>query len=289
MNLDLACLPYVFLWLSVVTILFFRQRTLPIISLTLAVGFGVWFHILEFIGVGALLIACVIAWIDKQGYKTPVLKYVPKVLLIVVSLAFLYHLVPDFHNLLVVSNIRLSPNALPYNMYLNFDKIAIAVIINLFLHLTSSTSLDLKSTSIQTFKVSVMCVITLITLAMLAGYIELDPKTPNALFWMWALNNLFFVCFAEETVFRGLIQTYLLDITKSFKYSNLVAIGCSALLFGAGHFKGGIAYIFLATIGGLFNGWIYYRTKRLGASMTVHFCLNAVHFLLFTYPAIAHS
>ena len=42
--------------------------------------------------------------------------------------------------------------------------------------------------------------------------------------------------------------------------------------------------ILFAGTAGLFYGYTYQKTKRIEASMLVHFCLNMVHFLMFTYP-----
>jgi membrane protease YdiL (CAAX protease family) len=37
---------------------------------------------------------------------------------------------------------------------------------------------------------------------------------------------------------------------------------------------------------GLGYGWVFMRTQRIEAAMAVHFGVNAVHFLLFTYPRL---
>ena len=44
-----------------------------------------------------------------------------------------------------------------------------------------------------------------------------------------------------------------------------------------------------ATLAGVGYGVAYQRTRRIEAAMVVHFALNAVHLLLFTYPALASS
>ncbi len=42
----------------------------------------------------------------------------------------------------------------------------------------------------------------------------------------------------------------------------------------------------LATIAGLFYGYAYWKTNRLEASILVHFGLNLIHFVAFSYPAL---
>jgi membrane protease YdiL (CAAX protease family) len=45
--------------------------------------------------------------------------------------------------------------------------------------------------------------------------------------------------------------------------------------------------VLLATVAGLFYGAAYLRTRRIEGAILTHFALNAVHFLAFTYPALA--
>lgn len=95
--------------------------------------------------------------------------------------------------------------------------------------------------------------------------------------WIWAFNNLLFVTFAEETLFRGVIQS-------SFR-NRYFGLGIGALLFGLAHYRGGINYIISATFAGLFYGFAYLRTGRIQACMLAHFFFNLTHLIFFTYPA----
>jgi membrane protease YdiL (CAAX protease family) len=61
----------------------------------------------------------------------------------------------------------------------------------------------------------------------------------------------------------------------------------SALLFGLAHARGGAPLVLLATVAGLFYGAAYLRARRIEGAILTHFALNAVHFLAFSYPALA--
>lgn len=119
-------------------------------------------------------------------------------------------------------------------------------------------------------------------------FVWFDPKLPSSL-PIWALTNLLFVCLAEEGFFRRFIQKYLCLSLRNFNYGNLIAILITSVLFGLSHFMGGTKYVILATVAGAGYGWIYLRTQRIEASIITHFSLNLVHFLFFTYPALANS
>jgi membrane protease YdiL (CAAX protease family) len=130
----------------------------------------------------------------------------------------------------------------------------------------------------------IIAVVMVLTLAL--GYVKFDPKwTP--LFFAWALSNLFFTCLSEEAFFRGFVLRELARMGSDRKLASIVALIVSSLLFGLVHLGGGWKYALAAAFAGAGYGIAYQRSARLEGSMAVHFGLNATHFLLFTYPALA--
>ena len=69
--------------------------------------------------------------------------------------------------------------------------------------------------------------------------------------------------------------------------ATIAAIVIAAMLFGLAHAAGGATCVVLATVAGAGYGWIYAAMRSLGAAVVAHFCLNVIHFLFFTYPALA--
>ncbi|MDH7787833.1 membrane protease YdiL (CAAX protease family) [Ochrobactrum sp. 19YEA23] len=214
-------------------------------------------------------------------------------LVIAACLTFFIHVVWGFHNTKIIDAAVMSTGGVPFSMYLNLDKTAAAIILALSgRFFTSGTEFDapIKRTgTADTVKIIGMmwggCLITLIPVALVIGYIKFDPKImPH--FGIWALNNLVFVAFAEEVLFRGMIQGRLLAYSYYHRWHPAFAITISAILFGLLHFDGGVAYIALAGVAGLFYGTAYYKTGRLISSISVHFLLNLSHALFFTYPAL---
>jgi membrane protease YdiL (CAAX protease family) len=58
----------------------------------------------------------------------------------------------------------------------------------------------------------------------------------------------------------------------------------AAVLFGLAHGGGGLALVAFAGLAGAGYGLALWRSGRIEAAILVHFAVNAVHFLLFTYP-----
>lgn len=195
------------------------------------------------------------------------------------------HLAPGFNNLAIFRNIQFSLDSVPFTMYLNFDKALVGLFIYLFFLKSNQTRSFKTKHLVTSLRVLCLLLMLIIPAAFIIRYVRVDLKLPE-LFWIWMLNNLFFVCLAEEAFFRGFIQKGLTNILPKVKICSVVSVMMAAVLFGLAHYKGGIGYVTLATIAGLFYGYAYQKTGRLESSIIVHFGLNVVHFLFFSYPAM---
>jgi membrane protease YdiL (CAAX protease family) len=212
----------------------------------------------------------------------PKCQYILWLLVFIFSLALHGHFIPGFHNLLVLSSIQFTHDAIPYTVYLNFDKTITGLIIIGLTFKLAKNQQEWKSLFQQVIYRSPI-IILIIALSIIFNYIKFDPKVPPYLS-IWIINNLFFVCLAEEGFWRGFVQQSLSKL--KYQYAEYVALIVSAILFGICHYAGGTKYIILATIAGIIYGWIYKITKRIEASILMHFILNLLHILLFTYPAL---
>ncbi len=134
-------------------------------------------------------------------------------LVVIACLTFFVHYMRGFHNTKIIDAMVMSAGGVPFSMYLNLDKTAAAIILALSgQYFTSGTEFDTprkQAGTAETLKIIGLmwagCIVTLIPIALAIGYIKFDPKImPH--FGIWAVNNLLFVAFAEEVLFRGMIQ-----------------------------------------------------------------------------------
>ncbi len=125
-----------------------------------------------------------------------------------------------------------------------------------------------------------------LAIALHTGFVKWEPKWPH-IGWLWALDNLLLVAFAEEALFRGYIQGGIVHLLNHRPYAQWVGFIAATILFGLAHFQGGVQFMALAGIAGLGYG-LAYRFGGLQSAMLTHFGLNLVQFGLFTYPMIAH-
>ena len=196
-------------------------------------------------------------------------------------------LLPGFPRTAVVAPILLSPDALPFSLGLAFPKVVGGILILGLIHEARVVSWrELGDVLLRVAPVFAVTIITVMVCALALGYVRFDAKW-TSLFFAWALANLFFTCLAEEAFFRGFLQRELARIGSNRELARVAAWIFAAVLFGLVHLVGGWKFAIAATFAGLGYGWAYHRTQRVEAAIAVHFGVNAGHFLLFTYPALA--
>jgi len=195
---------------------------------------------------------------------------------------------PGVQNWEIVSHHLLSPDSIPWSLFLNYD----APLIGLWVLVLSVQLINSKAEWKRVIKkiipITILVILFMIPASHLFGYVHFAPKRTN-IFFIWGLSNLLFTCLTEEALFRVFIQKNLIQWLSGIRYGQYIGIVIASACFGLAHFAGGPVYIVLAGIAGLFYGYAYYSTGRIEASILTHFLLNATHFLLFSYPALAGS
>ena len=208
------------------------------------------------------------------------------ILVALFSVLLWFHKVPGFANGLLAKNLLIGQHTQAFNFFLNIDKSLIGLFILGFgpiaLLKTRAEAWQLWK---QTLPMAVLSIFMIVGLACLTGYVQYDFKI-NRLLMIFALNNLLFVCIAEEALCRGLVQNTLNQLLAPYRYGPVLALLAASLFFGLLH-RGGLLSILLATIAGLCYGSVYQKTQRIEASILTHFLLNMVHFVGFSYPALA--
>jgi membrane protease YdiL (CAAX protease family) len=225
-------------------------------------------------------------WRDKpRNVTSRAAQLIAGTVFFLLALALGLVLLPGFPRTVLIAETVLSPGAAPFALGLGFPKVAAGILILGLINETRVRSWrELGEVLRRAVPILLVTALVVMVFTLAAGYVRVDPKwTP--LFFTWAAANLFFTCLAEEAFFRGFVQAELARLGG--RGWTIVAIATSAVLFGLAHFGGGSMYVIAATLAGLGYALAYHRTQRIEAAMAVHFGLNAVHFLLFTYPRLA--
>ncbi len=268
---------YDFLLGTVVCALLLRRGDVTLMALSAAIALALHSNVIDVLGVSSLAVLACSAYFSFHNKK-----YQALALPIMIGLiaGILFHKIPGFHNTLALDEVRFSKASAQYSMYLNFDKVAAGLIIFAIGGLAAAEKLPNFKSILDTIAILILAILVIMIPARCSGHVLIDAKIPEH-FWIWSLNNFFFVSFAEEVIFRGFIQRKL---TADLKLDPFFAIAISSIIFGLAHFKGGVTYITLSAVCGVFYGFAYYKTNRILCAMLVHFGLNLTHFLFFTYP-----
>lgn len=205
-------------------------------------------------------------------------------LLITTACALALHLFPGFYNHNVWDKVRITADAVPFTMFLNLDKPLIAFWL-LFLLAWIRPARPLHVALVRGAQGALAVTIVCISLAMALGLIIWSPKLPEGS-WLWLLNNLLLVCFAEEVLFRGYLQQGISQLLAPVRYHTALATCIAACLFGLAHIAGGWYMVLIAGIAGVGYG-IAFRYGGLLAAILAHCGFNTVHFFLFTYPMLS--
>jgi uncharacterized protein len=249
-----------------------------------AVGAALWAGVITAPAVVAIAALLLASWgARRASTTTPRLAF--SVAAGVIALALAVHAVPGFFNPVILDRVVISPGAAPHTQYLNFDKGAAGLILLAVLAPHAGSGLT-RRFGVTVVGGALATATAVLGVATIAGYVRPELKLP-AVAAAVLVPNLFFTCVAEEAFFRGLVQERLHVALGPRPWSHAVAIGASALLFGAAHLAGGTTLALLATLAGVGYAWVYAITRRIEAAIAVHFLVNAIHFFGFTYPALA--
>lgn len=256
--------------------------------LLIAMAWGLFFGFLQPVALIPFSLMLLAAYTSARQTADFRLIVFSKMTLLILVMTLSLHVLPGIANPKIISGLKLSEDALPYDKYFNFDSALIGLCLIGFGHSRLSSLKEWTQTLVRMILVTVTTLLTVMLLSLLLGYVEWQPKS-TSLFWIWAWGNLFFTCVAEEAFFRGFIQKNLINLFQNYRSGSLIGLLTASCLFGLAHYTGGHKYIFLATVAGIGYGWAYLHTQRIEAAILTHFSLNALHFVLFTYPALASA
>lgn len=278
----LAWLPWVVIFPAVV--LLWRDRTCTAGLWAIGVGYTLAALVgqLSAAVVFSLAALGVAGWAVMRGTSRWA-RIAGHLLFILTAIALRLHVAPGFNNPVAINGL-ISPDAVPYKAYLNLDKTLSAVWVVAFIAWLDTAGPTLRRAGLG-IALGLVTFVSLALCALAVDLVQLEPKLPASA-WLWALNNVIIVCFAEEVLFRGYLQAGLVRLLNKRRGADWIAITIAALAFGAAHYGQGFTMQLLSVLAGIGYGLAYRRAGLIGA-IAAHAALNICHFFLLTYPALA--
>lgn len=212
---------------------------------------------LALLSIAAFGLACFV-WFRTAASR--LLKWLSGAMILAFAVAFFLHVAPGFANPKVLSGLKLSADAIPYDKFFDFDTVMVSLGILGFGHRRLSGTAEWSAMLRLAAPITLATLLAVMLLSLLLDYVNWQPKwTP--LFVIWAWGNLFFTCCAEEAFFRGFIQKNLISGLANTRGGTVIALLITSSLFGLAHIAGGISYVFLATVAGIGYGCSYLTTR----------------------------
>ena len=268
-------------------LLCWRQRASWAVGVAaLLVGAAYYLHRINLQAV--IVLGCLsvsIAWFYK--FSRPAIRHLFFVTVIFAVCFMAYvHAIPGFYSWAFVKNMHFSAGSTAYSMYLSLDKIIPAIALVALGRMVRAGKDHWKDALAESAPTALFLIVCLISAGLYTHYVNVDIKVPATLPF-WAIYMFFFVCFAEEALFRGFLQKELTKVLGPSGIGPWIALLVSAVMFGLLHYRGGTTYVILSTVAGIGYGYVYKKSERLEAAMLCHFTVNLIHLLFFSYPALA--
>lgn len=223
--------------------------------------------------VGLLIGALFVAWTLYGERYLPWYAWWPACLL--ASFALAAHLLPGTQSWTLWPSHPLTPDAPAYALRLSWDKaLAGATLLVWWLRRPPQTVRSPDYASITV--VATLFAVPLLAVA--SGLVVWKPKWPDGL-WMWMLVNLMVISLTEECIFRGLLQTPLVE-----RLGAPAGIVLTSILFGLMHLPFSGTFAVIAGIAGLGYGLALHFSGRMLVPVLLHAAVNSVHLLLLSYP-----
>lgn len=191
------------------------------------------------------------------------------------SLALAAHLLPGFTPLPLSEPLAYSPDARPVLLRLSWDKV-LAGLGLLGWWLQEPRHVPARWPAVLLVSLLTLLLVPLAALGL--GVVGWQPKWPEQLA-LWLALNLSGAVLAEELLFRGLLQRWLVQ-----RLGAVAGLGLTALLFGAAHWPFSPLFAAVAVLAGLGYGLVFHLSGRLWPAMALHLAVNLCHVLLLTYP-----
>ena len=286
--MDFSIVSFALLGLSIVLAFVSSTWPVPLAAFAFSCVLALVAGVLNWPGILSVLILGVLCFLAFKKSRSKYWHLASAALLLVAGHLVMKHLLPGFNNPKVLSGVQLSETAIPYSMYLNFDKAALGFFLVLF-----AVKADLARSAWSGFLRSAVLfflptAFLLILLAYAAGMVVPDFKVP-AFILPWIFSNLLITCVAEEAFFRRFALSEIQELLGASWIAAAAALILSSVFFAYYHLNGGPLYAGFSLVAGLCYGTAYMRSGRVEVAILVHFLVNLTHILFFTYPFLASS
>jgi len=222
-----------------------------------------WLQPFGLLWIGLLIIAAYLYGVFETGWPHDF----SLIVVMGLALALAIHALPGFSVIPVFTD----------QAYRNLDKACVAFVLLALVTPRMAHWGELRIAFSMTWQFFLIAPLVLFSFVWWLGGIDMPRFSSLQYFWLWAWGNLLVTCVAEELFFRGLVQHTLAIKWRDKRFGWFAAICLASLLFGLAHIGGGLSFVLLATVAGLFYGAVYHLSRRIEIAILLHFFINLLY------------
>lgn len=261
-----------------------RTISLWVFPLSLLLAFCLVIKFIDWIAIPFIALLIVSSLIIDSD-RNLLIKIIAAIIAGLIFLAMGFHVIPGFSNQILIDAQIIKQGSTTFTQYFNIDKTLGGLIFFLIVVPTPAAPnlKQLKSAAL----ISLVTIFLVLMGGMLGQLIEFNLQHLFSFSFLvfFVLIQIFSVCLAEETFFRGFIQYRIGLLFKQDSYlQKIIPISIASLFFGIVHFGGGLGYVIAATVAGFGYGLVYQVTRRIEFAILAHTLLNLIHLIFFSYP-----
>jgi membrane protease YdiL (CAAX protease family) len=285
-NYPLGLAAYIILILAIISIWIHKKPYIFAPLLILSLSFSYYGKIVEPKGFLLFGLLALLYFYSKKDMPL-FWKLLTLTTAILITIGSYTHLLKGVNNILVFTDYRLSRDASSVNIYANYDKGVIGLLILGIFSEVIDTKKELLRVIFITLPYLIFATITIIYLSTFLGIIKYDPKFPLTA-GIWLAIQIFFVVIPEEAFYRGFLQKEIFENIKNKRFKGIIALFSTSLIFTIIHlfFTLNLYTILIVFIASILYGAIYQITRRVESSILVHLSVNMIHYFFFTYPRL---
>ena len=276
---------YGLLLFSIASVWLFKERRITYVSAALSVLCA---YLSDSINIEASLVVTVYFMACLLFFKFEVSNWAKTALWLIIfclSTFMMQGVFLGFKDWKILINETVSANAAAYTLNLDIA----AAFTGLGLLLFGFKNISKKKVFIDSLTKAapamILCLVIIMLSALTVGIVQFEPKMPNFLL-TWMLINLFVFSISQEMVFRYFLLGSLLDILEGYRFAGLFSMLVCSAIYLTYLMPLTLGYAVAAFIASMFFSYVFVKTRKVEMSIILHFMLNLMHILLFTYPML---
>ena len=175
-----------------------RSKRFPVLAtwcwllpLSVAILLGLYFGFLQPVSLLPITLFGFACFYWFRPAENSLLKMMSGGVVLIMTIALFLHVLPGFYNPKIISGLKLSTDAFPYDKYLNFDSALIGLGILGFGHRQLTGSKEWGAMLIRSIPVVLATLMLVMLLSLWLGYVHWQPKW-TSLFIVWVLRKRLF-------------------------------------------------------------------------------------------------